>query len=241
MATITMDTSEYEVLIAYRKQLESSLEKERELGEEIQKLNKEKIEALEAARMKVVKVTEDVSRQYVAKKRMPSEIFYKLERIINGNSRFPGGEQYLQYLQDTFFEIVTVSSPKTTYTNFVGLDEFRDELRESLKGELDEDVKNKLKDYEFYNKKVSSLLEESKELNEKIVKLEGSISTLETLCKEYRENEEKLLKEIKQYEESNTEAVEKLSKIKDILKDGYDYFYGKSKLLDKIISVLKEK
>ena len=57
MATITMDTSEYEVLMDKMNLLEKSLEREKELQDKISELKDENIKALENSKMKVVKIT----------------------------------------------------------------------------------------------------------------------------------------------------------------------------------------
>jgi type I site-specific restriction endonuclease len=126
------------------------------------------------------------------------------------------------------------------YTEAVGIDEFKVELKEQLKSELDSDVKTKLENYDFYQNKVSSLLEDNKELNKTIIQLEGTVQTLEKMCSDYSKNEQSLLEEIKEHENSNTEAVEKIGKIREILHDGYGMF-DKSVKLDKIISVIAVK
>jgi len=240
MATVTMDTSEYELMMKYKSQLESSLKKERELSEEIKKLNDEKIHALENARMKVVKVNTIVKREYLLRKKAPIDVFYRLKQMINSYGNYEYSEDYLKHIQDCFYETISTENSHMAYTEAVGIDEFKVELKEQLKSELDSDVKTKLENYDFYQNKVSSLLEDNKELNKTIIQLEGTVQTLEKMCSDYSKNEQSLLEEIKEHENSNTEAVEKIGKIREILHDGYGMF-DKSVKLDKIISVIAVK
>jgi hypothetical protein len=240
MATVTMDTSEYELMMKYKSQLESSLKKERELSEEIKKLNDEKIQALENARMKVVKVNRTTRRDYLLVKKEPSDIYLTLKRMINDPYLDYSTFGYLKNIQSAFYETQTSETNDNEYTECIGVDEFKEELREELKSKLDSEVKIKLKDYESNQSKIDSLLKENKEHSETITTLQSSVKALEKMCSDYSKNEQSLLKEIKEHENSNTEAVEKLSKVKDILKDGYDFF-GRGKLLDSIISVVYDK
>ncbi len=79
MAEIKMDISEYEIMKENKKLLENSLEKERELQEQIKKLNDEKTKVLENAKMKVVKISRTEITEHLMRKRGDNYIRRELE------------------------------------------------------------------------------------------------------------------------------------------------------------------
>lgn len=143
MATITMDTSEYEVLMDKMNLLEKSLEREKELQDKISELKDENIKALENSKMKVVKITKTEHTEHLLQIR-PDQYTYSKIRALFG---FTGTESVCPAHMFDFYALEkllfsrckSVSYPLETITTH-GLDEVKEELRK----ELDDEIKQKL-------------------------------------------------------------------------------------------------
>jgi hypothetical protein len=144
MATITMDTSEYEAMKDVKRLLEQSLEKERGLQDQIKKLNDEKIKALEDAKMKIIKitktqVTEHAFIRYDAEKfgRAMAEIF-GWTAFKNVNTDFlKNGLDRLYY--SLFQRVESRTLPVEEFTT-CGLDEVKSEIRNELLKDFNEKI-----------------------------------------------------------------------------------------------------
>jgi len=235
MATITMDTSEYEAMKEIKKVLEDSLERERGLQKKVEKLTKEKIQVLEDAKMKVVKVVKNETTQHLleASKAEAGDILREIEYIFTNRSYNSGANQFDTYdisrLRDALFTKVTFSSMSQVETTLHGLDEIKVEIREDLKSKMDLNIKESLK-------KAEQVLIFNKELIERNSQFEKENKSLLSKNKLLLRNYEKLNNELTNI---NKES-EIISKIRNLLKNGYK-ITGKSKLLDTIISLIKEK
>lgn len=143
MATITMDTSEYEVLMDKMNLLEKSLEREKELQDKISELKDENIKALENSKMKVVKITKTERTEYLLRRRADSYTYSKIRDIFGftGTGYVCPAEMFdFETLEKLLFSrCESVSFPLETITTH-GLDEVKEELRK----ELDDEIKQKL-------------------------------------------------------------------------------------------------
>jgi len=237
MATITMDVSEYEALNEVRDTLKKSLNRELELSIEIKKLNDEKLKALEDAKMKVLKVTESRVTQHIVTNVSPHEVVERFRRGMNDNR--PDWPWDIHYIQGYLFDKVETISPNTHYTEFVGLDQIRDELRKEIESEISDDIQVKLQKYDYYNHQVSELFKEKDGLLKEIDILKFEINRLESSLKKSSDDRESLLKEIEELKNENKTLSELPDVLKDILKDGYGYF-NRGELLEKIIKQLNK-
>lgn len=253
-----MDISEYDIMRENKTLLEKSLENERLLQKDIEKLQKEKIKALEDAKMKVVKITKSEKTEYVYLTNDPYESYRNLTRFLglnpNEHSQFVKNNLSYEILIDSFFKRTTNYSPTTEEITLHGLDEIKVELRENIKKELNREIQNKLEEAEEMFSEHSKLLESNqklisnnddlskynKNLLEEKEKLESQLKTQkETIEKELRDS---IIKEVsekveKEITEGQT-SIKIVNKIKEILGDGYGLF-NKSDLLDQIINLTK--
>ena len=240
MAEIKMDISEYELLKENKKLLEESLKKERELQATIDKLSKEKIKALEDAKMKVIKIVRNESTEYLMQKRDNYHVVHQLRMMLSR----PDSSGYrtidsmnFQDFGDMLFEKVKSYSiePKEEITT-CGLDEVKAEIRKDLESKIDSNTKKKLDDADVALTKLSELLKE----NDESLKL---IKTLNYTINELTKVNENAVKEInilkKELVENKGEFLTVVNLI-GVLKDGYT-FWNKSKLLDEIIKILKDR
>src|SRR6478609_5647147 len=150
MAKIEMDISEYEAMKETKKVLEQSLERERGLQAQIETLNKEKITALEDAKMKVVKVSKRTITEHLLTKRPAQDVFRELELLVwRHQSGHRGGSMADYYSVD---EMARVFFTKTTSQSAGhddeitthGLDEIKAELRQEIKSQIDGEIQQKL-------------------------------------------------------------------------------------------------
>lgn len=227
MAEIKMDISEYEAMKENKKLLENSLEKERELQKQINKLNEEKNKALEDAKMKVIKIIRQESHEYTLIKKDINEIWNNIiyalipSMNINDYPQIPSN-YYTDFLIDSFFEKVKTTSIPSEEVTTHGLDDIKNELKNTIKNELDESIKNKIKNAEIVLSKNDELLKE----NQNLLK-ENNLA---------KEKNDFLLKQ-------NSEVIGKLTKIenqnesinkiKEVLKNDYN-FWNCLKILNKI-------
>lgn len=234
MAKIEMDMTEYDLMRENKKLLEESLKKERELEKQIANLTKEKIDALENAKMRVVKTKKSEITEHLLRKRDDQSIWRELWNLMGIDYRdqrqyLPPINSYLNIsrLGDTFFEKATsISMPVEEITTH-GLDEVRNEIREELKSKMDEETSTKLKRADETLSKYDTILKENKKLSDEIESTIGKnkilVERLDTLTEDIN---------------GKKKAESILTNINEILKDGYG-FWGKSKLLDKVISLAK--
>lgn len=230
MAKIKMDISEYENMKENKKLLENSLEKERELQDQIKKLTDEKTKALEDAKMKVVKISKTEVTEHLLRKREDTYIWRELWHLMGIDYRqLPKIPEYIHtdHLIKVFFEKITSYSIPNETTTTHGLDEIKNELRTEINNSIDADLKRKLENADKALVKNDELIKENKNLTEENLSL---VEKNKKLIEVSDSTNEKI--------KASESEVEKLSKVKDVLKNGYST-WNKSELLNKVISLIK--
>lgn len=242
MAKIEMDISEYEVMKENKRLLEKSLEKERELKEQVDKLNKEKLEVLENSQRKVVKIVKNQVSEFLVKKRGDYDLivsdFLKLLDIFKSSSHkrhlfydtFP---DQIKLLQDNLFEVVKKESEPTVDTTMYGLDDIKEEIRSEYYDKMTEEIREKLNKAQIVFNRNLELDNENKELSIKVSSLERSVDSLE-------DKKTELLSEVENLEKSLSEYVENSNKYKTIasLMSG-NYGFFKRSVLKEINKIVK--
>lgn len=180
-----MDLSEYERMQENKRLLEDSLKNERVLREEITKLQQEKLEVLEAAKMKVVKVNKTTKEESLLKlKYSKHELAYilkELQDLINGYGSFESNyERIINIMAEKFFKRINSSSDGLYSVTTYGLDEIKKELREEIIDSIDADIKRKLEDAKIFKTKEHEF--------------KTTCSKLETQVSELTSSKNKLLK-----------------------------------------------
>ena len=228
MAKIEMDISEYEAMKENKRLLEDSLKNERGLQEEIKKLTDEKTKALEDAKMKVVKISKTEVTEHVLAKRDIHAMLPDICRYLGIDFyQIPHhrlqGIQSANYLIDSMFEKITSRSYPTEEVTTHGLDEISVEIRNDLKSKMDSETREKLEDAKHIFSRNNKLLKENKKLLDEKDSVLDINNGLSEECKCLNEELTKFEKEMRV-----------LSKVREILKDGFT-FWNKSELLNRII------
>lgn len=135
MATVTMEASEWEAMKDKERLLKESLKKEQELSETIQKLQTEKVIALEAANMRIVKTIRTETYSAVFELQSPSYAWRIIERFVYNTKYGNDSIRELISLLFTTKRTPEILNQEETIT-YHGLEEIREELREELKREL---------------------------------------------------------------------------------------------------------
>jgi hypothetical protein len=106
MAKIEMDISEYEIIMENKKLLEESIQRERSLNDKIEELNKEKIKALEDAKMKVIKIEKTEMTEWTLNLKDDLSIWRELWRFATNGNQIPNMPDYIRFgrISDMFFE-----------------------------------------------------------------------------------------------------------------------------------------
>lgn len=238
MAIIKMDVSEYETLKENAKLLQTSLDREKELQSQIQKLNQEKIKALEDAKMQVVHITKTEHTEYLLYKKEPADVIKNLLNFlkINGNhySISTLADHTVPKIQETFFDKAkTVSFPNEEYTT-KGLDDVKAEIRIQLNKELSEDIKQKLQSAELNQAKYSEVVNKVKTLENELTKKQKSIDSLDASFTDLTEK----LEESKKYTSTLQNYEQKIEEIKKLVNKKYSFF-EKFKVLEELKSYFK--
>jgi len=225
-----MDLTEFDAMRETKKLLQESLEKERSLSKEIEKLTQEKVKALEDAKMKVVKVTRIENHDIIFQKSSDETIIQNVSRLLGvsshkvrdsvmfGNRHYPDpmnmGGSFFNGMINTFFERrKSTSCPHKEETTVVGLDEVKKEIREELNAQMEQTTKRKLDDYDRlskseheFSKRVRELSESNEELLTENLRMAEEIAKTQATTKEQIENSDKY------------------TKVRDVLKNGYSIF-----------------
>lgn len=243
-----MDLSEYEEIKKNTKLLEDSLARERGLQDEVKKLNEEKIEALEAAKMKVVKVKKTYRRELALVKREPREIIRGVLRYVGLDSRhLPSHvriptEPTMGTLIDQFFDLQESNGySEPDEITMHGLEEVKSEIRKELKGQLDSEVEKDLKSYQellVTHKKLKD--DHKKALSENKI-LEKDNKKLDKLQGEYEETYNKLREKFDNTVEQGKDNEKRLEEIRGFASDASAKMFGKTKLIQDIYGVLNRK
>lgn len=229
MAEVKMDLSEYQVLMENKRLLENSLEKERDLQEQIKKLTDEKTHALENAQMKVTKITRSERKDYLYKKKLDQHIWVNLWSLLGLDYRtLPKMPQdiHIDHLIGAFFDQITSISCPTVEVTTHGLDEIKAEIRTQLWDEMDEDTQRKIKDAESILYRNNELLKENNTLTQANERLNQLNSELLIMCNKATQYTSEV--------ENNARIINYL---RNLLKDGYT-LWNRSKLLNSIMKTL---
>lgn len=233
MAEVKMDMTEYELLKENKKLLEDALKKERELQVQIEKLTKEKIEALEASKYRVTKIikTENIDRVYI--KRNVEESINAFHRIIrstlNSNSvRTSAFEFTYNELIDAIFVKKSVGSNPIIEVTTHGFDDIKAEIREELKNNRDEKDKEKLDHADI-------VIKESESLRKENTILQTEKNSLVNINRELVVTNDVLTKEYNIIENNNNKILE----IKKLLNRSNINIFNIFGILNKITTILR--
>lgn len=194
MAEIKMDISEYEALKENKRLLEQSLKDLKEANEKVELLNREKVKALEEAKMKVVRITREERTDHILTVREDAfrHGLAELGNILGipelWRREYPY-EAMAQRLSKVLFRVTTsVSVPKEEVTVH-GLDEIKKELRKDLRKELGEEITRKLEEAEKYREEKSELLLKFSSMVDEVEELKKDNSMLSTNLTELSKKE----------------------------------------------------
>ena len=233
-----MDISEYEIIMENKKLLEESIQRERSLNDKIEELNKEKIKALEDAKMKVIKIEKTEMTEWTLNLKDDLSIWRELWRFATNGNQIPNMPDYIRFgrISDMFFEKTkSISFPKEEITT-VGLDEIKKEISDDLKSKLDSKTISQLSKAELTLSENDRLLKENKILQDDVDFKKEINQKLENRLEGQEKKIEDLLKILKESEESN----KSLSEIKKILINGYG-FWNRGEIIKKIYDIVWKK
>lgn len=168
MAQIKMDVSEYEQMKENTTLLKQALEREKELSNKVEILNKEKIQILKDSDYQVQYITKHKIIQYVLAKRPIAQIVQRFKMLMEDsrNIHYITSEYMDNDFFEVFFEIKELKSYDSTPEIVTkGLDEVKVELREEEKEKLGKEFKEVLKENKKLRNINSKLLTTKKELN----------------------------------------------------------------------------
>ena len=233
MAEIKMDISEYEIMKDNKRLLEKALEREQQLSAEIERLNKEKIEALENAKMKVIKIARSERTEYLINISDSEQIYMDIYHALGGytHSGFYEFKKRISSL-DKLFKKETFTNVLSNEITYHGLDDIKAEIRNDIQSQIDEDTKTKLKEADEIISKYAKLMQEA-----------DLLRTSENTCKEnnrkLNEAHENCLIKINNLKITIQKNKTIIDDIKDVLKDGYGC-WGKAILLERIILLVRD-
>lgn len=196
MATITMDTSEYEALQKNIKLLEESRERESELHKEIQKLKDEALQELldNSKKVSIVKQTTKVETIHI--KKDINDIFRYMEKLFsryyNGNLIGMSDNDKVKYCIEAFFYIQSKTTVEDQTVTTKGFDEVKEEFEKLYKENLDKDIQTRLD-------KIPKLEDTIKELHNKNLNVELIEDNLERYKDEYVRSHEEHMKTVEQF------------------------------------------
>ena len=184
MAKIEMDVSEWEQMKKYQKSLEDSLEREKVLKEQVDKLNKDKIDMLEKASRKVLIHKTKYTSQTLLVKKTFEQVIKSIQNYLRqpyhglsgiGHHRNPQDalRDGFEDLKHTFFSVVTTESQEMNEdtVTYKGFDEVKEELRKEIFKEESKANRKMLKQYPELVKKLekfNAMQAHAAELEEKI-------------------------------------------------------------------------
>ena len=172
-----MDLSEYQEIQKVNRLLEESLNKERELAEEVAKLKQEKIDILKDNE-KVVTIVESVDHVDIIKTLQPHDVIIRnLSYLMSGiNSNMPhlhlsdydsSGRPLVERVAEAFFktERCEVYGQEKSVTRR-GFDEVKEEVRKEFLQDLDDEFKRRADSWEAETKRLRKEVEGYKGLQE---------------------------------------------------------------------------
>lgn len=191
-----MDLSEYEEIQKNKKLLEESRGELKSLYEENKKLQQEKIDVLKNAEKSVTIVKRNETTEVVHLKRPVEELVKAIEQIYRDTLYYQG-----DYSQPSYERIVNYFFEKSKVSNYLpaeevtlkGLDEVKDELRQEVKKEFQDNIEKLEESVRYYkdiknilDDKISEVLIKNKALKHELSEAESDIMKLteETLEQE---------------------------------------------------------
>lgn len=184
MAKIEMDMTEYKAMEENKALLQEALKKEEKLNAEIKQLQKEKLEALEASKMKVTKISRTEIREEKLLLKHPRQILEDIARSLGLDGRglyealnrrhhdpafgIPGRyigmpmdeDRMIHYIIESCFKSATSTRPTQHEIIVEGLDEVKVELRKELEEELKKEIAEAKKNREV----ASEIADDNKKL-----------------------------------------------------------------------------
>lgn len=236
MAEIKMDISEYELLKENKGLLEESLLRERELSEQITKLNQEKIAALEEAKMKVVKITTTRKEEHALQKRNSDDVIRDLRMLFSENDLrhkamysgyAPNSEGIVAYVESIFFKKVTSYSDGITQVTTHGLEEIRDEIRKELKENLSIEIQSKIAGAEETYHANTELAKRVQELQIEI----GTTVQVKNLAMEKNDELTKQVEDLRKTVEAKTYAADAIEYLGKLIKQDQWSYWNRGRLL----------
>ena len=187
MATVTMDSSEYELMKENKSLLEQALQREKSLSEEVDRLNKEKIKVLEESSKKISIIRKNRSEEYVMTTNNAYnslEHFHNLVRnASNRDSPYSYKFDFDYIIKNLFTKTKTVDNEQVSY-EVVGLDEARTEIEKKIKEDIDRDIKNKLLKLSILEVDHKIVVNKLTEANKQITSLTNHINLVEASNKD---------------------------------------------------------
>lgn len=248
MGKVEMDLSEYQEIQEHKRALQDALNKQEEMQKEIEKLNKEKIEALENAQYKVIHKTKRHIHKHVASKVPVETAFPMLKSFVENPTRFIGDGDTVQFhrlasthdgswkglayeglMRSLFTTVESSSLEETVSDKYTGFDEVKTELRKEIEDQLGKEYKE--------------LKEQAKKFNKQEKELSSLAQALAIRDTTITDLNEKLEKEIESRKEIENRFSKFLLDINALAKEGWNYIFGKAFKYEKdrkAISVFKE-
>lgn len=197
MAKIEMDVSEWETMKKHEKALETALEKEGKLLEEIVKLKQDKIDVLEKASKSVAIIKTTNKHETLLIKKSFQQVIASIKTFLSLRhipSRFEDNSDFnysFEELKKTFFDVTTIRNQEVSdEIIYKGFDEVKADLRKELNNELSKSVKDKLEKYKELTKQLDGLndyIKRAEKAETELLKLEKENSKLKDKNKEYNE------------------------------------------------------
>lgn len=231
MAKIEMDVSEYEAMKENKRLLEQSLERERELKDQVDKLNDEKIQAVEDAQKKVVKIRKKTITEHKVVKRPYDDIVRNFYAWYSERDMFRGvyseyeQERNLNRLIDWMFDTVTSETDDDGIEEVTthGLEQVKHEIAEEYKASMDKKYAQRLED-------AKEALEVNNKLHEKISELRTEYDQVSSSNEFYSKRTEELTKENNELEEFIESIGLQSNKIHSLVSEEFHIFNAYSKL-----------
>jgi len=207
MAKISMDASEWEAMKKNEKLLEEALARGKEQSEKIEKLQEEKIEAMELNSKKVTIVEEVHTVERLLCRNSPSNILKSLDAMYRaykngkdwpnhsdpmltgvrgmGYGRITDVQMYREIgiLQDLFYteknEVRNQDGVREKTVTYRGLDQVKADLRDEYLSKLKAETKAELKEGEKAFKKNAKLVQDKKDLRNELKLANGNLTHAE--------------------------------------------------------------
>lgn len=252
MAEVTMDISEYNEILETKNLLKESLNRERELGEQINLLNKEKeqalndkIKAYEEAKHNVIIVNKKVNEDIALKAMSQYETDIELERMLHWYYNSPNkGERQLEVmmskLKDTIFETHT----KTTETTESIVSKDYDEAIKEIEKNIELKYKSEIDSIKTHKSQIKRLEADLSFQKDEVIRLIGIIELRNSEIERFNEEHNKLNEEYNKLKEEYSILSEKFEasqvRAKELADVKFNVFNAFS-VLSNLVRQIKEK